>query len=114
MIRNVVLLTDTIIGSNDDPELGEKLILSFIYSLCNSPDDDLPSHIILYSKAAKLVTINDQLCTHFLELQHRKVSILVCGTCLDYYDIKKLLFGKVSNMLEIVSILNNSTKVIKP
>jgi hypothetical protein len=49
------------------------------------------------------------------ELQNLGVEILLCGTCVDFYQIKERLgVGRTSNMFEIVSSLADSSSVLKP
>jgi hypothetical protein len=43
------------------------------------------------------------------------VNLLVCGTCLNYFEVKdKLKRGKVSNMYEITEQMMKAEKVIAP
>jgi len=43
------------------------------------------------------------------ELENRGVAILVCGTCLDYFNKKAdLRVGKVSNMFTILETLSRA------
>jgi hypothetical protein len=43
------------------------------------------------------------------------VDLVVCKTCIGYYDIEKnLVVGRLSDMQEIVSIMMNSDKIITP
>jgi coenzyme F420-reducing hydrogenase beta subunit len=49
------------------------------------------------------------------ELENRGVAILVCGTCLDYFNKKAdLRVGKVSNMFTILETLSRAGHVIEP
>jgi peroxiredoxin family protein len=48
------------------------------------------------------------------ELAGKGVEVLSCGTCLDFFGIKKnLLVGKVSNMYEIINSLAGASRTIK-
>ncbi|WP_166507799.1 DsrE family protein [Spiroplasma chinense] len=114
MSKNVILLTDTIIGTTEEKSLGEQLLTGFLYSLCNLEEDLLPSHIILYSNAALLVNGKDQILDHFKELESKKVDIIICGACVEFFKLEKIPFGRVSNMYEIVEIMSSSAKVIRP
>ena len=43
------------------------------------------------------------------------VTVMTCGTCLDFYGLKeKLQVGTVSNMYDIVEAQISSAKVIRP
>ena len=48
------------------------------------------------------------------ELAAKGAEVLSCGTCLDYFGIKKkLMVGKVSNMYEIINSLAGAAKTIR-
>ena len=43
------------------------------------------------------------------------MTILTCGTCLDFYGLKdKLAVGGVTNMYDIVERMQNAGSIIKP
>ena len=43
------------------------------------------------------------------------VTVLTCGTCLDFYGLKeKLAVGGVTNMYDIVERMENAAQIIKP
>ena len=47
------------------------------------------------------------------ELEEKGVELLVCGTCLGYFNLKEQLgAGKVSNMYDISEAMLKSSKVI--
>ena len=47
------------------------------------------------------------------KLEREGVSLLVCGTCLNYFEVKdKLRQGKISNMYEIAEKMLSAEKVI--
>jgi hypothetical protein len=48
-------------------------------------------------------------------LQDQGVEILVCGTCLDFFELTSVLkVGKISNMYDIMSTVNGAAKVVSP
>ena len=48
------------------------------------------------------------------DLEKSGVSLLVCGTCLDFYNLlEKKGVGQTTNMLDVVSSLQLASKVIK-
>ena len=48
-------------------------------------------------------------------MEAQGVKILTCGTCLDFYGLKeKLTVGGVTNMYEIVEIMENASSIIRP
>ena len=48
-------------------------------------------------------------------LESEGVTILTCGTCLDFYGLKeKLAVGSVTNMYDIVERMESAAQIIKP
>ena len=48
-------------------------------------------------------------------LESEGVTILTCGTCLDFYGLKETLaVGSVTNMYDIVERMENAAQIIKP
>lgn len=92
-------------------ELGENLMKMFFYTLSES--EDIPQTIIFMNGGVKLPTLNEQVAEHLRQLEAKGSEILVCGTCLNYYDLtKQLKIGCVSNMFDIVTKLQGASKII--
>jgi selenium metabolism protein YedF len=73
-----------------------------------------PQRIILINSGVKLACEGSEVLEDLQEFAARGVEILSCGTCLDYFGIKKkLMVGKVSNMYEIINSLTGAGKLIK-
>ncbi len=99
-----------IIGSGDR-DLGSSLIKMFFYVLGES--DDLPAEILLMNDGVKLAVIDEAIIEHLQNLAAKGVEILVCGTCLDYYNLSgQLKVGSVSNMFEILGRMQAADKVV--
>ena len=48
-------------------------------------------------------------------LESEGVTILTCGTCLDFYGLKeKLAVGGATNMYDIVERMQNAQSIVKP
>ncbi len=93
-------------------ELGKILIRSFLQTLEQS--EAQPQKIILINSGVKLACEGSEVLEDLQEFSLKGVEILSCGTCLDYFGIKKKLkVGKVSNMYEILISLTQAGKVIK-
>lgn len=110
--------TDIIVFSSDkmgrgDDELGSLLLKAFIHTLTTL--DRLPSTIIFYNTGVKL-TVEGSGVTDDIEVLHEKgVGILICGTCLNYFNISdKVKTGTISNMFDILNTMNNADKIINP
>lgn len=99
-----------IIGAGSD-ELGKNLMKMFFYTLSES--EDIPKYILFMNDGVKVPTLNEQAVEHLKELQNLGVNILICGACLNFYELENKLFvGKVSNMYEITSAMKEVEKVI--
>lgn len=47
------------------------------------------------------------------ELARQGVSLLICGTCVDYFDLKnKIAVGTISNMYDILQQLSSANRII--
>ena len=107
-----VFITSNMLGGGAD-KLGEKLISGFIFALTQV--DSLPKHIIFMNSGVELTSINENTIKDLKQLESCGVTILSCGLCLDFYNLKeKLQVGTVSNMYEITEILMSSAKVLRP
>lgn len=93
-----------------EAELGSVLMNGFIYTLLDV--DPLPDRIIFINSGVKIPTLNEDAIDSLESLEEKGVEILSCGTCLDYYELKdQLAVGTVSNMYEILDLLNDNNVV---
>jgi len=94
-------------------ELGRMLIKAFINTIGEAPS--LPGVIAFYNNGVYLAVEGSPVIDSLMELQSRGVKILVCGTCLDYFDeIGQLKVGTVSNMYDIIEALTAAGHVVVP
>lgn len=92
-------------------ELGKNLMRMFFYTL--TQDKNLPRFLLFMNGGVKLPTLDVQVVDHLKVLQEQGVEILVCGTCLNYYQLtQELKIGAISNMYEITEKMKQSGKVI--
>jgi len=85
-------------------ELGQILIKGFISTIKEL--DPLPEKIIFLNSGVKLATKED-IIFYLKELEEQGVEILLCGTCVDYYELQaEVGVGEISNMFEIADNLN--------
>ncbi len=99
--RNSIIAISSDSMGDGDIELSKKLLEGFIYSLTEH-DDILPTHIILYNKGVYLSAHNKKTIEDLKILSEKGVSILSCGLCLDFYNLKDTLaVGEVTNMYTI-------------
>jgi len=106
-----VFLTDAGIGSGPD-ELRVALMKAFISTLKKmSP---LPSSIVFITNGVKLICSGSPVIEELEYLESAGVSMLACGTCLDYLGLMdKVKTGKVSNMYEIAGTLLRAGNVVR-
>lgn len=87
-------------------ELGAVLIKSFIYSL--TEQDCLPVALIFYNTGVELTCTGSPVLEDLKTLEQAGVSIISCGTCLDFLKIKdKLFIGEITNMYRIAELLGS-------
>ena len=92
-------------------ELGNSLMTMFFYTLSESAD--VPRYILFMNSGVKLAVENDQVIEHLHTLQEKGAEILVCGTCLNFFEMAdKLQIGSVSNMYDISERMHMADKVI--
>lgn len=109
--RIVVFIDSDCLGRGDD-ELGAKLMFNFIATL--SELGDSLWRIIMVNGAVKLSTKDHPCLEKLQDLEKAGVSILVCGTCLDHFNLlEKRSVGETTNMLDVVTSLQLASKVIK-
>ena len=96
-----------------DEDLGKILMRAFIKTITEvSP---LPAKIFFYNSAVRLTACDSDLIAPLRELEAQGVQILSCGTCLDFFNLKKeLRVGAVTNMYDIMDSMARAAKTISP
>jgi selenium metabolism protein YedF len=106
----VLVLSSDTMGRGDD-ELGDILIRALVHTLTEI--EPLPETIILFNAGVKLAAEGSPLLDDLQALQDQGIEILVCGTCLGYYDLKeKLAVGVVSNMYDIAETMLSAAHTV--
>ena len=83
-----------------DPALAHKLACSYLDLL--DLEDRLPGRICFYAEGVRLACEGSPALETLAALADRGVDLLVCGTCLGFYDLEaRLAVGRQSNMREI-------------
>jgi len=109
--KQLVFITSDVIGHGNDI-LGKKLMLNFIKTLPEMGKSLW--RIILLNGGVKLATEDGEILEALKALEKSGVSILVCGTCLDFFKLlDKKKIGETTNMLDVVTSLQMASKVIK-
>ena len=108
----LVVLSGNVMGTGDS-KLGTSLMKAFVFAL--TKQDQLPDTILCYNTGAYLTCEGADTLEDLKLLESEGVTILTCGTCLDFYGLKeKLAVGGVTNMYDIVERMENAAQIIKP
>lgn len=108
----VVVISSDRMGRGND-ELGYVLMRSFIHTLLTL--EPLPDTLIFYNTGVKLTLKDSEVLDDLKKIVEAGVSILVCGTCLNYFGISgDLACGIVSNMYDITSTMTAAGKLVIP
>lgn len=108
----VVVLKSELMGEGD-PQLGALLMRAFINSLKET--DQLPSSIILYNSGVKLAIDGSDTAASLAEMENKGVTIVCCGTCVDFYELKSVVkVGTISNMYRITQLTSEAGHIIYP
>jgi selenium metabolism protein YedF len=94
-----------------DAELGSILVRAFFHTL--GEVEPVPQTIVFFNAGAKLACEGSPVLDDLTELANSGIEMLVCGTCLGYYELKdKLAVGQVSNMYDIAETMLRAGKVV--
>jgi len=106
----VVAVRSCQMGEGDE-ELGRLLIRGYFNALKGM--DNLPTHILMYNGGINLALKDTDTAIALGELEDKGVTIIVCGTCVDYYKVKeKVAVGRISNMYQIATLLAEAGHVV--
>ena len=112
-IRDYAVCIKSELMGEGDPELGRLLMETFLENL--KLQDQLPSHVVLYNGGVKLAMKGTLTGQALSELEEMGTRIMLCGTCLDHYDIKyDISVGMISNMVVITETLATAGHVVYP
>ena len=108
----LVVLSANTMGTGD-VKLGTSLMKAFVFAL--TKQEQLPDTILCYNTGAYLTCEGADTLEDLKLLESEGVTILTCGTCLDFYGLKeKLAVGSVTNMYDIVERMENAAQIVKP
>ncbi|MFA6411723.1 MAG: sulfurtransferase-like selenium metabolism protein YedF [Syntrophales bacterium] len=108
----VVVLSDNHMGRGDDV-LGDILIRSFVHTLLQLKP--LPDTVICYNSGVKLVVKDSTVVDDLQQLAKGGVDILVCGTCVNYFEIgDQVAAGHISNMYDIAETMAGAGRLLRP
>jgi selenium metabolism protein YedF len=108
----VFLIASDQVGRGNE-ELGKTLMKSFLHTPTETTPK--PETVIFMNSGVKLTIEGSPVLESLDKLEREGVNLLVCGTCLNYFEVKdKLKAGQVSNMYEIAETMLSAEKVIAP
>lgn len=109
-LKILVFLTTPTMGQGDDV-LGQRLMGNFLTTL-----PELGAQlwrIILLNGAVRLATKENSDIEVLKQLEAAGVSILVCGTCLEFFNLlEHKVVGQVTNMLDVLTSQQVADKII--
>ena len=105
---HVILLSSQGIG-NSTQELNTLLLQNFLQTFITN---NIPVHAVcMYSEAVKLACSPSVITEQLQLLQAIGTTIIVCKTCLSYYNLaNQLLVGQIGTMPQIVQLQLDATK----
>jgi selenium metabolism protein YedF len=108
----VIVFAEDKMGRGND-ELGFVLVRAFIHTILLQKEK--PDVMIFYNTGVKLALADADTLDDLKELAAAGVEMLVCGTCLNYFEVKdKLAVGVVSNMYDISSTMSTASRLLSP
>lgn len=111
MNDTVVFVASDRLGTGDD-ELGAALMLSALAALPKLAPP--PARVIFMNAGVRLCCAGSPALPALRELAALGADLACCGTCLDWYELRdRLEAGRVSNMVEILSLQAAGARVIR-
>ncbi len=108
---SVLVVPSEQMGRGEHKELGEVLVRGFFHTL--GEVEPLPDTIIFFNSGVRLVVEDAPVVEDLRALAEDGVEILVCGTCLEYYELKDdVAVGTVSNMYTIAETLLTAGRLV--
>ena len=96
---------------NGPKELGEVLLSNYIYTLTELKP--LPKSIIFLNSGAFMTSIDSNALEDLRSLEAKRVPILTCGSCIDYYNLKdKFAVGTITNMFKIAEEMATADNLV--
>ncbi len=95
-----------------DHTLGYNLMKMALYTLAQG--DSIPAYVLFMNDGVKLPAGEEpQVIESIQTLTDKGSIVLVCGTCLNFYNLtERLKIGTVSNMYDILNAMQRADKVI--
>lgn len=98
----------------DAPEELQRILIE---AFCGTLPDirPYPDSVVFYASGVRLTLDDSPVLAGLRRLEDEGVKMLICGKCLDYYQVKdRVSVGRVSNMYDILSALADAGHVVTP
>lgn len=106
----VYFITSNMLGQGS-PDLGQVLMKSLMVTIDEMTPP--PRALLLLNTGVMSACEDSPVLDRLQSLERKGVTIISCGTCLEYYKLKdKLSTGRVGNMMEINGFLTGQDKII--
>lgn len=100
MSSKIFLVQSETLGRGED-KLGSLLMANFLRLLGESQDK--PQSLVFWNTGVRLVCDGSPVLGHLKRLEELGVTILVCTTCLEYFDlVDRVRVGKPTTMVKSV------------
>ena len=94
-------------------DLSQKLVEGFFSTIEES--GATPYGIVFYNSGVFLAMNDSPVLSNLKQIEKNGTKILVCGTCVDHYELKSNVgIGTISNMYDILGMMQKATKVFTP
>jgi selenium metabolism protein YedF len=111
--ENLLLILGSSVLGDGEPDLGEKLLTSFLSMLLES--GKVPARIVCMNSGVFLTTEGSPMLELLEEFEAQGCEVLSCGTCLEYFDREETLrVGKPTTMRDTVASMLSFGKVLTP
>lgn len=108
-MATVIVLNQSQMGHGDS-DLGRKILATCLRKLRIFPDLEA---VVLYNSGVHLARQDSFVAGELSMLQEHGVDVLVCGTCVEHFDLTgQLLVERPSNMDDILAAMRSADKVI--
>jgi selenium metabolism protein YedF len=108
----VIQVTSPTMGQGND-ELGSLLLRGFLKTLPNVTPR--PQVVVCYNSGVTLCCVGSPVLEELRALVASGATVLACGTCLNYLKLAdQLAVGRVTDMLEITTVLSTAGRVVRP
>jgi len=111
--KDMLLLLKSAWLGDGEPDLGERLIKSFLTMLLES--GTVPARIICVNSGIFLSTEGSPVEEQLKQFVERGSTVASCTTCLEYYKRRdKLVVGTATDMRDIVGAMLDHPKTLMP